>query len=382
MKTDDPRKHYPGIFPTYNTLKSGERRTYWYHRSTGTRLPGIPGSPEFAKAYLAATDAKPKDSGTIAGLMRAFTTSPRFDKRRASTQKEYRRMLKAAEAKFGTMPVAALNSPRVRGKFIDWQEEIGRDRPREADNRLTVLSACFAYAFDKGQIVRNPLAGFSRLYSGDRAEIIWAEADIAKFMNDAPVELQRAMILAIHTGQRYGDLIRLRWSDFDGERIGLVQSKTKARVSVKCTPALRRMLEATPKTCPYILARKDGSPWFTEKDDKRLGKEWRAHMKAAEMYPKDWEEMTTEERRESLHFHDLRGTAITLLKIAGAEIPQICAITGHSLASATRILEKYMARTSALADAAIHRFENAPETEFANRLQTGSTQTKPRAVKS
>ena len=43
---------------------------------------------------------------------------------------------------------------------------------------------------------------------------------------------------------------------------------------------------------------------------------------------KDWEEMTTEERRESLHFHDLRGTAITLLKIAGAEIPQICAITG------------------------------------------------------
>jgi hypothetical protein len=59
-----------------------------------------------------------------------------------------------------------------------------------------------------------------------------------------------------------------------------------------------------------------------------------------------------------------------LLKIAGAEIPQICAITGHSLASATQILEKYMARNSALADAAIHRLETARETAFANRLQT------------
>jgi integrase len=279
-------------------------------------------------------------------------------------------MLKAVEAKFGSMPIAALNSPRVRGKFIDWQEDIGRDRPREADNRLTVLSAALGYALDKGQIVRNPLAGFTRLYSSDRAEIVWTEADMSMFMRDAPVELQRALILAIHTGQRYGDLIRLRWSDYDGERINLVQSKTKARVSVRCTPALKAMLDETPKTCPFILARADGSPWHTEKDDKRLGKEWRAHMRLAGMYPKPWEAMSAEERRDALHFHDLRGTAITLLKIAGAEIPQICAITGHSLASATQILEKYMARNSALADAGIHRLETARETAFANRLQT------------
>jgi hypothetical protein len=59
-----------------------------------------------------------------------------------------------------------------------------------------------------------------------------------------------------------------------------------------------------------------------------------------------------------------------LLKIASAEIPQICAITGHTLESATKILERYMARNSALADAGIVHFENARETNFANRLQT------------
>ena len=40
------------------------------------------------------------------------------------------------------------------------------------------------------------------------------------------------------------------------------------------------------------------------------------------------------------------------------------------------ILEKYLARTRHLAEAAIFAFENSPRTEFANRLQTGSVGTK------
>ena len=35
-------------------------------------------------------------------------------------------------------------------------EEIARETPREADNRLTVLSAVFAYVKSKGRIARNP----------------------------------------------------------------------------------------------------------------------------------------------------------------------------------------------------------------------------------
>jgi len=73
-----------------------------------------------------------------------------------------------------------------------------------------------------------------------------------------------------------------------------------------------------------------------------------------------------------LHFNDMRGTAVTLLAEARCTPQQICAITGHTLQSATRILERYLAMTDALSSAAIHLFENAPETVFANRLQTRS----------
>jgi integrase len=71
-----------------------------------------------------------------------------------------------------------------------------------------------------------------------------------------------------------------------------------------------------------------------------------------------------------LHFHDLRGTAVTLLSEAGNTTQQIASITGHSLKSVHRILDRYLARTRGLAEQAIINFENSPRTEFANRLQT------------
>lgn len=124
------------------------------------------------------------------------------------------------------------------------------------------------------------------------------------------------------------------------------------------------MLDRTPKNGPIVLTRADGRPWHTEKDDKALGKAWTEHMRDAGLDPDDVS--------ERLHFHDLRGTAVTLLAEAGATVPQIAAITGHTLESVTRILEKYLARTKELSEAAIVAFENAKETNFANRLQTAT----------
>lgn len=367
-----------GVFPTYKTLADGSRRTYWYHRATGARLPGEKGSPEFLAAYLEAEKSPARDAGTVAALIREYTTGRKFTHTKKgkpkseATKREYLRMLTAIEARLGTLPIKALESPRVNAVFIDYHEEIAFDRPREADNRMTVLCAVFNEAKRRGQIARNPLDGFERAYTGDRSEIIWTEADIARFMASAPLPLQQALILAIHTGQRYGDLIRLRWSDFDGEVVRLVQSKTKAKVPVPASAALKRMLDAMPKQGPFILTRADGRPWHTERNDKELGKAWRRHMQAAGFYPKPFEDLSKEEKQGFLHFNDLRGTAVTLLTEAGCTIPQVCSITGHTLESANRILRHYLASTEAIAKAAILRFENAPETAFANRLQTNA----------
>lgn len=90
---------------------------------------------------------------------------------------------------------------------------------READNRLSVVSAMLSWAKENGRVFSNRVAGFRRLHSADRSELVWLPEHIEAFMKAAPVEMQRAFILALHTGQRQGDLLRLTWGNYDGSII-------------------------------------------------------------------------------------------------------------------------------------------------------------------
>jgi integrase len=87
------------------------------------------------------------------------------------------------------------------------------------------------------------------------------------------------------------------------------------------------------------------------------------------------------DRPVKLHFHDLRGTTVTLLSEAGCTSQQIATITGHSLLTVNHILEHYLARTRGLAEQAIANFENSPRTKFANQLQTKEPQEQTRTKK-
>ena len=96
------------------------------------------------------------------------------------------------------MPLAALDDPRVRKDFLDWREKVARTSgEREADNRLSAISAMLTWAVDRGQATANYLRGFKRLYHADRSEIIWLPEHIAAFMKVAPIEMQRALILGL-----------------------------------------------------------------------------------------------------------------------------------------------------------------------------------------
>jgi integrase len=361
-----------GWFTTYKTLKSGEQRAYHYHRVTLRRLNGKPGSPEFIADYAAAEKLiRDRQAGTFNGLVRAYTLSVEFEKKlAASTQSEYRRLLTAAEREFGNMPLPALDDPRVRKDFLDWREKVAKiSGEREADNRLSAISAMLTWAVDRGQTNANYLRGFRRLYHADRSEIIWLPEHIASFMKVAPIELQRALILGLHTGQREGDLLRLPWSSYDGLRISLRQGKARRSgrlgplIEIPCTAALSRMLDGMERISPLILTTKTGRS-LKKRYFSRL---WNEAMEKAGLRSVL---LSGSDQPVELHFHDLRGTAVTLLSEAGSTPQQIATITGHSLKTVHRILERYLARTLGLAEQAIFNFENSPRTKFANQLQT------------
>src|SRR5262245_66137960 len=80
-------------------LADGSVRVYYYHRDTGLRLDGEPGSPEFIASYARAErNLADRHPDLCSGLIRDFLTSPEFEKNlQPSTQTEYRRILTAIE---------------------------------------------------------------------------------------------------------------------------------------------------------------------------------------------------------------------------------------------------------------------------------------------
>jgi integrase len=180
----------------------------------------------------------------------------------------------------------------------------------------------------------------TRLYHADRAEKIWSEQHIASFLTVAPEYLQRALLLALETGQRQGDLLALPWSSFDGQWIRLKQSKSGRRVEIPVTRRLRAVLENTPKTSLVILTNSYGRPWV----QRSFQGAWSKASRKAGI-------------KGHLTFHDLRGTAVTRLSEAECTPQEIATITGHSLRDVGVILDKYSARTNKIALAAIAKLE-------------------------
>jgi integrase len=141
------------------------------------------------------------------------------------TRSDYLKHPKAIEEKWGRVPIAALDDRRIRGDFKEWRDKLAAKSLRQADYAWTVLQRVFSVAKDRGKIGVNPCEKGGRLYEADRSEKLWTDDDVARFMKNASAHLHLPLMLALWTGQRQGDLLRLTWAAYDGEFIRLRQGK-------------------------------------------------------------------------------------------------------------------------------------------------------------
>jgi integrase len=282
-------------------------------------------------------------AGTLFSLIAAFRSSSEFTGLAEKTQKDYRRYLRMIEDEFGTMPLAVVQDRRARGKFKEWRDTMA-DRPRVADYAWTTLARVLAVAKDRGSIAVNVCERGGRLYEADRADIIWTAEHIAAFCKVASPELAFAMLLALWTGQRQADLIRLPWAAYDGTHIRLRQGKGGKRVVIPVGAPLKTDLDPRrpEKAEGAILRNTFGDPWTSD----GFRASWNKAFERAGLGDAD------------LHFHDLRGTAVTRLALAGCSTAEIAAITGHSLRNVEAILEAhYLGGRVELAEQAIVKLD-------------------------
>lgn len=329
-----------GIHAVTMRLKSGPV-VYYYAWRGGPRLKGTPGSPEFLRSYEAAhRGRKEPNSGTLHAVIVGFKKSPEFTGLAARTRQDYTGHLGRIETHFGTLPLEALEDARVTMEFIEWRNTLAAGA-KQKDYAFTVLMRLLSWARTCGLTTYRPPERLARLYHADRSERVWSEADVAAFMGVAPQPLQRALVLALETGQRQGDLLKLAWTAYDGQWIRLRQSKTGRQVNIPVTRRLRAILETTPRTAVTVLTHSKRRPWRPNA------------FRAA------WQLASRKAGLVDLTFHDLRGTAVTRLSEAGCTPQEVATITGHSLRDVGAIIDKYSARTDKLAITAIAKLERA-----------------------
>ena len=334
-----------GINSKRKRLADGSFKTYYWAWKGGPPLRGEPGTPEFIASYNEAVARKVMPPrGTLFSLLQQYQGSADFRLLADSTRRSYVPLIARIEKALGDFPLSALADRRTRGILMAWRDEIAASAGRrQADYAWAVLARVLSWSLNRGLIGANPCERGGRLYrGGGRAEKIWTAADEAAFRERAPAHLHLPLTLALWTGQRQGDLLRLPWSAYDGTRIRLRQSKTGTPVSFRVGAPLKAALDATPKRSTIILTNSDGKPWTSD----GFRASWRKAQKAAGII--------------GVTFHDLRGTAVTRLALVDCTEAQIAAITGHSLRGVRAILDThYLSRDPALADVAITKLEMA-----------------------
>jgi integrase len=279
-------------------------------------------------------------AGVMQSLIDKFQVSTDFTELAPRTRDDYVRQIKLIEREFGTFPVRALSDRRTRAVFMEWRDKLAKKSKRQADYAWVVLARILSSARNRGLIDVNPCEKGGRLYHGTRAENVWTEDDEAAFLASAPAHLHLPLILALWTGQREGDLLRLAWTAYDGRCIRLKQSKTGVRVTIPVGRPLKAALDAARKQSTLILVNSDGRPW-TEGG-----------------FRASWRKAVAKAKVTGVTFNDLRGTAVTRLALAQCTEAEIATITGHSLRDVRTILDAhYLHRDPALAEAAIRKLE-------------------------
>lgn len=338
-----------GIYRNDKTLADGTLRTYWTLRGVGSlkalegdeHLPFSPGSPAFMRAYNAAIDAprKARIIGTLAALIEAYQRSSSYQKLAPRTKLDYTGAIGRIEKKWASYPLDVIEDPKIRRRFLEWRDAMATSSPRQADAVLGVLRIILEFGRDRGMIAHNHATRPKKVYKADRSDKLWLPTDLDAFRAVAGPEMRLALELALWTGQRQGDLLKLGWSAYDGARIAFRQGKRRRKVDMPASAPLLLGLDGAPRRALTILTTPSGKPW---------GKVHFQHT---------WRKTTLAAGLDGLHFHDIRGTTCTMLAEAGATPSEIAAMLGWTVSTVNRMLDTYQAMTATLSNSAVSKLE-------------------------
>ena len=315
-----------GVKRVRKRLADGSVRVYEYPRAKAA--PRAPRRPP-----------PPPTGDTVGRLIDVYVRSPGYRRLAANSQRLYDRALREIRDAHGNDLVVGIRRRIVRAMLDDWA-----DKPTTHNTLLTVWRVLLQRAVDDEWIEANPTAGLEHLPTGTRKR--WTDAQVDYALQHAPEWMRRAIILALATGQRAGDLVEMRWSQYDGAAVSLRQQKTGTDLQIPLSAPVRAELDAWKREARTLTIL--STP---------RGLQWRRGV----FYSKTSLWLSAHPALAGCTMHGLRHTTASRLAEAGATAAEIQAVTGHrNLSTVARYTRGVDQR--AAAEAAVRKLTTRPVT--------------------
>jgi integrase len=233
--------------------------------------------------------------------------------------------------------IADLSKTQIIG-FRD--KLIAEIRASTLNRHLAILKTFLKSAKEDGFLSDNP-AEFVHSAKETATSIVKRRAftseELQKLLTAADPEERSLILFGLYTGQRFGDLCRLKWANIDLERgiICLVAQKTRKQMRIPIAGPLRDHIAALPSSDDPQAAI---HPWFYTRYSEGRGRPSyrltelfaKAGLRARATYPKTRSGRVGPCKVHELSFHSLRHSTVSLLKEAGVPDAVVMELVGHS----------------------------------------------------
>ena len=286
----------------------------------------------------------PARQGTIDAVIDEYRASRKFREIIApTTRANYELRFKYIVEAFGGEQVNHIRPEHVAA-FYD--ALLNRFGVFTANEILKVFSILMSQARDDAAFLFKKV---NKVKAPSRTSV-WTPEAAEAFLRVAEAErpsMALAFRLAIAIGQRQGDILTLKWSDYRDGKIRLVQNKTKAAVCVEVYGKTKEMLDTAPKRSLFVIASEETGFPYKRDNFKHVFARLKAKAQAQNPHI-DFSD---------LKFIDLRRTAAVRMAESGCTAFELSAVTGHNITKSQKILEVYCPRSDAMAHNAIEKLK-------------------------
>ncbi len=336
--------------PKYVYPDRGYVRFLRRNRGQSVMMKEEPGTPEFWDHYnrlLKGRESAPSKRNFEA-LILSYFESDAFQKLKPRTKSDYRRYIEHIRKIWGTKDPA-----KIETHHIYEMHRANAERWRQANYLVQVMVVLMNHARLIGFLKKehgNPAKGIPLFKQESEGWEPWPEDVRKEFERVAPERARLVYELCLGTGQRIGDVLKIRWGHIKDGAYDFTQGKTDKPMWIPLTDRLKAYLAGIDKKGLTVITDSAGRPvqYRTVAEEMRKVRAQMEHPEASKYVT-----------------HGLRKNATIELYEACGNDELVKAVTGHS---SIEMLKKYGGQVR-------QRVLAAQAQEARNKMERNKTET-------